>query len=155
VHCPTCGYLLSGVHLAVCPECGGAFDPRDPRSYDRTPRARHRRRISRATGWGLLGIAGLATVLVVGGYILHRRFDAPLGNDAQTRTSLVATFPVGLPEAEALRRIQKLRARRAPGPVPPGVVRFSIPAGFLNEVEAELHFDVSGTNLQLRSVYTG
>lgn len=32
--CRTCGYLLRGLVEPACPECGRAFDPQDPKSFD-------------------------------------------------------------------------------------------------------------------------
>lgn len=33
MHCTLCNYRLDGLPAGVCPECGEAFDPANPRSY--------------------------------------------------------------------------------------------------------------------------
>jgi hypothetical protein len=35
LYCPKCGYNLTGLTENVCPECGGAFDPRQVRALQR------------------------------------------------------------------------------------------------------------------------
>jgi len=42
--CLSCGYLLRGLPSPVCPECGRAFNPSDPTSYDVRPPGRRRRK---------------------------------------------------------------------------------------------------------------
>ena len=47
--CLGCGYFLCRLPEPVCPECGRAFDPTNPRTYNPDPPAtRRRRRIKRA-----------------------------------------------------------------------------------------------------------
>ncbi len=43
--CLGCGYSLRGLPGVICPECGRAFDPNDPSTYDLAGRSRRRRRI--------------------------------------------------------------------------------------------------------------
>ena len=56
MYCRTCRYDLRGLDAVTCPECGAAFDPRDPETYFKT---RHERP---ASFWFalvcLLGCAG-------------------------------------------------------------------------------------------------
>jgi len=55
--CLRCGYLLRGLPIPVCPECGRAFDPADASTYDlRPPDWRRRWWIKRG---GILAVAGV------------------------------------------------------------------------------------------------
>lgn len=38
--CRTCSYDLKSLVTSTCPECGRAFDPNNPRSFDTRPRAK-------------------------------------------------------------------------------------------------------------------
>lgn len=46
--CLTCGYILLGLSVPICPECGRSFDPGDPTTFDVSPK---RRRRKRRIGW--------------------------------------------------------------------------------------------------------
>jgi hypothetical protein len=59
--CKSCDYPLAGVPAAVCPECGRAFDPADPSTYDARPRARRRTWIRRGA-WAI-GVIVLVELL--------------------------------------------------------------------------------------------
>ena len=49
IRCLSCGYQLRGLSQSVCPECGRAFDPSDPKTFEsRPPEWRRRRRFRRA-----------------------------------------------------------------------------------------------------------
>jgi hypothetical protein len=43
--CLGCGYELRGLPEPVCPECGRAFDPGDPKTFDARTAAQRRRRL--------------------------------------------------------------------------------------------------------------
>jgi hypothetical protein len=63
VYCRSCSYDLSGLPSGACPECGKAFDPADPASYEALPRSRRRLRqsafaIGAATVIGLVAYFG-------------------------------------------------------------------------------------------------
>ncbi|MCG3131507.1 MAG: hypothetical protein FLDDKLPJ_02300 [Phycisphaerae bacterium] len=47
--CLFCGYNLHGLPSDLCPECGRAFDPANPRTFDVRPGGRHRAIRRRAT----------------------------------------------------------------------------------------------------------
>ena len=47
-YCTSCDYPLAGVPGTVCPECGRAFDPADPKTFAAKPGARRRRWTRRA-----------------------------------------------------------------------------------------------------------
>lgn len=48
-YCKKCGYSLAGLAAdgTACPECGRAFDPADPSTFDNVPRRTRRRRLAR------------------------------------------------------------------------------------------------------------
>lgn len=60
MYCAQCGYDLRAARAGACPECGGAFDPRDPSTY-RTRRPATARRL----GPYLAVVAMVITVAVV------------------------------------------------------------------------------------------
>src|SRR5687767_11346256 len=67
--CRSCGYSLAGLPETRCPECGGAFDPTDPRTYSQgtwTSRARDVwvRYKKPALAVGRLGVCVLASWLL-------------------------------------------------------------------------------------------
>jgi rRNA maturation protein Nop10 len=65
-YCRACGYDLTGLPEPRCPECGGVFDPANPRTFDLRPRrSRFRRRVLWILGFLLL-LAG-----VTGGALLY------------------------------------------------------------------------------------
>lgn len=57
--CLKCGYALRGLHEAMCPECGRAFDPADASTYrlGRTVIKRWRKWAEPPAGWSVLGVA--------------------------------------------------------------------------------------------------
>jgi hypothetical protein len=58
--CLGCGYPLRGLSQAVCPECGRAFDPEDPKSFrDRGVRPRWPSFADAPPNWQLIVLAGL------------------------------------------------------------------------------------------------
>ncbi|MCC7292507.1 MAG: hypothetical protein IT449_10655 [Phycisphaerales bacterium] len=57
--CIFCGYPLRGLPSGICPECGRAFDPENPKTFDSSARQSHRRR------WRRAGIALLILALIV------------------------------------------------------------------------------------------
>jgi predicted RNA-binding Zn-ribbon protein involved in translation (DUF1610 family) len=56
--CRSCGYALRGLPGLICPECGKAFDPSNPKSFA-TSAARLRRRRRRVRAAWILAGAGL------------------------------------------------------------------------------------------------
>lgn len=60
--CWSCGYQLRGLEGTICPECGRAFDPNDPATFDRRdPEKLRRKRIRNA----LIAIGVLAVLIPV------------------------------------------------------------------------------------------
>ena len=64
--CRSCGYDLHGLDEPRCPECGRAFDPHDPRSYNRSRTAERRLRNLIAMYVGPLAISFLFGMLMNG-----------------------------------------------------------------------------------------
>ncbi len=58
--CLFCGYALRGLPSGICPECGRAFDPRNPKTFDHAARKTLRRRRVR-----------LAVLLCAAGLVLY------------------------------------------------------------------------------------
>ncbi len=89
--CRACGYPLAGIPEPRCPECGRAFDPGDPRTFDRSVRARRWRRRRP------LAIAALALLLVYAtfprGYVRGTLVYAPGGGEAQERITIWRLAP--------------------------------------------------------------
>jgi hypothetical protein len=46
VRCKTCHYSLRNLTVRRCPECGGAFDPADPKTWESDALAAGHRRLS-------------------------------------------------------------------------------------------------------------
>jgi hypothetical protein len=158
MHCTDCGYPLNPNASLTCAECGRPFDPADERSFDDAPRAVPRQRLRRTLHIISALLICLGILGAIGTYVVVQSFrGGPLGNDSQTRARLVQAFQPGLAQDEAQHLVKRLGGRNISGPDQSGILRFSIPAGFLNEVQAELHFDRSGrlTDIRLTSVYTG
>ncbi len=57
--CLFCGYALRGLPSGICPECGRAFDPANPKTFDSSSRQSQRRR------WRRVGIVLLFVGLAV------------------------------------------------------------------------------------------
>ena len=68
VHCKTCHYSLANLTEHRCPECGTAFDPNDPTTFDITNDQADRGRPMEMLVYTLLTVA-----LVCIWFILTRR----------------------------------------------------------------------------------
>ncbi len=102
IWCLHCGYALDGVSAGPCPECGNAFDPRDPPTFSDTPPLR----LSTAFlvgAWGvalangLLSAAGVWVLCPLGLHILH----CPVGEECQ-RTAIGYMAGFGLAQLALL-----------------------------------------------------
>ena len=68
-HCITCGYQLNGVVGSKCPECGRAFDPRDPDTWiARTTLGRFSRWLKRPPGLADLALTAAASLVTLYAY---------------------------------------------------------------------------------------
>jgi hypothetical protein len=80
--CIACGYLLRGLVVARCPECGTGFDPGDAESYATMP----------VLGWGgtvaAVGAVFVNGILIIGGaYLgLGALYAAILGSSPGSRS---------------------------------------------------------------------
>jgi hypothetical protein len=65
MHCRKCGYQLAGLSENRCPECGRAFDPANPSSYDRDPGRWRSRRRERAIFKVVSAVAAILAIFEV------------------------------------------------------------------------------------------
>lgn len=64
MQCLACGYVIDAIPSAQCPECGRAFDPSDPATFDIGGKRRTRRRVLRV----VIGVAALGFLTAVLAY---------------------------------------------------------------------------------------
>ncbi|GIK17130.1 MAG: hypothetical protein BroJett003_20940 [Planctomycetota bacterium] len=136
-YCLFCGYNLHGLPSDLCPECGRAFDPTNPRTFD-THQGGRRRAIRRRL---ILGIAGCLLAFTLWG-AAPRRIDRTYVAFQCTRCGerLTVTrsepvpadgFPVRLPawisreQKAGLDEHGQVRTP-CPGPHPAQVYRFDL-----------------------------
>ncbi len=63
MRCRSCDYDLRALAARLCPECGRAFDPADPTTFDTSETADGSRRVFRRTALGFCAISLLAVLL--------------------------------------------------------------------------------------------
>ena len=93
--CLDCGYPLRGLIGTQCPECGRAFNPADPESFEGPTRAV--RRLRRALNWAPIA-ASVATIggVLVGAHLLEREVSYGYFGFLWRAPSLLLIGTVGL-----------------------------------------------------------
>lgn len=95
MHCLACRYALTGLSVPRCPECGRAFDPRDPSTYavDETQRRPRWPAVLAIAGlaWPVLVHGWLYATLVAGRLVLGR-WPSPSGADDPKYIPVVASM---------------------------------------------------------------
>jgi hypothetical protein len=71
VHCKTCRYSLNNLTEHRCPECGTAFDPNDPTTFDTAASRRTQKR-----QW-LLKLAGFTLLAIIPTYSIASNLSHP------------------------------------------------------------------------------
>ena len=65
MYCSQCGYLLQGLSVDRCPECGRTFDPRDPSSFEPSALRVKLRPLGRMAGQAAVGVSLGCTFLTI------------------------------------------------------------------------------------------
>lgn len=78
MRCRTCGYDLQGLEEHRCPECGRAFDPFDPQTFQQWPYRGRRYVVLAIMGAAMLGAPFLLPVLLDLGWIRGRQLPTAL-----------------------------------------------------------------------------